>query len=138
MQDTGIDMLAMTLAELEAQIAEFETQAELLRSQRVEAKQKTISALAEGLTEYVATYGVELDEVIHHLRPELFDKPKRERKQKSDGAQKRVQRAPRAVYRDEAGREYKGGKWPQAIVDVAASLGITPAEYRDAWMKKVA
>lgn len=124
----------LTYAELMMQIAEAEAKAQAAREKAAALRGQAIAEMVEDIKQAIVDSGLPMDEVLSGLgvgSAESAPKPKRARKEKAEGSNRR----PRAVYVDGDGREYRGGKPPAWLTEAMAATGVaTAAEYREQYM----
>lgn len=126
-------------ADLQSRAAELRAQADALDAQMEAAKDREIEELAIDVEVMIADAGLDVDDVLRRMRPQLFElteRPvKQARKKAADGAA--VVRRQRTVWRDAEGREYKGGRIPAWLKNKMDAIGSTEVKaYCEQYMTK--
>jgi DNA-binding protein H-NS len=113
------------VAEIEQQINELAERRAQLEAELVTRRAQAAQVIADDVRERCAAEKVELGAVLDILRP---------------GKAKPVDTAKsRVVYRDQQGREYRGGKAPTWMQQAMASVGMSlPGQYAKTYMSRAA
>lgn len=115
---------------IQEQLAALDTKRQaLLDAYALKIESAKRDALTQ-ISQIMADHGITSADLIDELNLE----PRKTRSAKSAQKESRA----RCVYRDEAGREYKGGKPPAWLTEAMAAAGIaTTREYCEARMSRV-
>jgi hypothetical protein len=114
---------AMTPVEIAQQIAERRFEIERLEAQMEEAAKVAIEHAVADVRALIVARGLDLEAVLDALRPTLDLGQKVRKAKQDDGAQQSTRK--RTAWIDATGRQYKGGKPPNWMVDAMTGVGIT-------------